>query len=124
MPTSMPVCRRIRAAREAMPASAMIAAGGPITRSKHIQANQDAAAMNVSRNGSEAAASPQIRKRSAGGEAWRARQAGVAIASAAIRAWPSVHFLGSSLEAMPIFSWRWQRRIALPATYDRRLGAV
>ena len=40
MPTSMPVCRRIRAARGAMPASAMIAGGGPMTPSKHIQANQ------------------------------------------------------------------------------------
>ena len=75
--TSMPVCRRIRAARAAMPASAMTALGGPITPRKHIQASQDAAAMNASRGGSAARASKNrqmgnvVRKARRGGRAKR-----------------------------------------------------
>ena len=74
----MPVCHRMKAARAAMPARAMIAPGGPITPWKHIQASQDAAAMNASRNGSAARANRkrQIRKRRAGGASGgRARRA-------------------------------------------------
>ena len=72
-PTSMPVCRRMRAARAAMPTSAMTAPGGPMTPRKHIQASQDAAAMNARRGGSAARASKnrQIGNRGAGGEAGR-----------------------------------------------------
>ena len=68
MPISMPVCLHIRAARAAMPVRAMMAPGGPMTPRKHIQASQDAAAMNASRNGSAARASRkrQIGKRGAG----------------------------------------------------------
>ena len=75
--TSMPVCRRMRAARAAMPASAMTALGGSMTPRKHIQASQDAAAMNARRDGSAPRASKncQTGKRSARGEA-AARQAG------------------------------------------------
>jgi hypothetical protein len=74
----------MKAATTAMPARAMIAAGGPITPSKHIQASQDAAAMKASKGGSAAMASRkrQMGKRSAGGEAWRACQAGVPPSSA------------------------------------------
>jgi hypothetical protein len=69
MPICTPVCRRMKAATAAMPASVMIAAGGPITPSKHIQARQDAAAMKANRNGSATAAKRkrQIGKRGAGG---------------------------------------------------------
>ena len=64
-PTSMPVCRRMRDAKAAMPASAMTAPGGPMTPRMHIQASQDAAAMNAEHE-------PQdLGKRRAGGEAWR-----------------------------------------------------
>ena len=68
---SMPVCRRMRAARAAMPASAMTALGGPMTPRKHIQASQDAAAMNARRGGSAPRASKnrQTGNRGARGEA-------------------------------------------------------
>jgi len=70
-PTSMPVCRRMRAARAAMPASAMTAPGGPMTPRKHIQASQDAAAMNARRGGRAARVSKnrQTGNRGARGEA-------------------------------------------------------
>ena len=73
-PTSMPVCRRMRAARAAMPTSAMTAPGGPMTPRKHVQASQDAAAMNARRGGSAARASKnrQTENRGAGGEAGQA----------------------------------------------------
>ena len=72
------------AARAAMPTRAMTAPGGPMAPRKHIQASQDAAAMNANRNGSAARASRkrQIGKRGAECEAWRARQAGVPPSSA------------------------------------------
>ena len=68
----MPVCRRMRAARAAMPASAMTALGGPMTPSKHIQASQDAAAMNASRGGSRAKGEQEPPDR----EAWCGRRGG------------------------------------------------
>ena len=71
MPISMPVCRRIKAARAAMPTRAMTALGGPMAPRKHIQASQDAVAMKANRNGSAATASRkrQIGKRGAECEA-------------------------------------------------------
>ena len=75
MPISMPVCRRMKAARAAMPTSAMTAPGGPMTPRKHIQASQDAAAMKASRNGSAAAASRNARSGSVVREARRGGRA-------------------------------------------------
>ena len=76
-PTSMPVCRRMRAARAAMPASAMTAPGSPMTPRKHIQASQDAAAMNARTGGSAARASKNRQTRIVVREARRACQAEV-----------------------------------------------
>ena len=77
---AMPVCRRIRAARAAMPASAMTALGGPMTPRKHIQASQDAAAMNARRGGS----APRASKNRQTGNRGARGEAGVPSGSAAV----------------------------------------
>ena len=66
-----------------MPAKAMTAPGVPITPWKHIQASQDAVAMNASRSGSAATASRQrqIGKCGAAGGALRATSGSAGVVS-------------------------------------------